>query len=107
MDKYDVIICGAGAAGLMAALVLKRKTHNNVSILILEHKDKPGKKLLATGNGRCKNLTEDNLCAIYDKRPEICNVSKMYKLVYREYMSQEEYLSLNIEACEKIKRGVV
>jgi uncharacterized protein len=67
----------------------------------------PQLKEFDTGNGRCKNLTEDNLCAIYDKRPEICNVSKMYKLVYREYMSQEEYLSLNIEACEKIKRGVV
>lgn len=53
-----MIICGAGAAGLMAALVLKRKTHNNVSILILEHKDKPGKKLLATGNGRC-NFAND------------------------------------------------
>lgn len=30
------------------------------------------------GDGACLYLTKDNLCAIYDSRPEICNVKTMY-----------------------------
>jgi len=29
-------------------------------------------------DGACLYLTEDNLCSIYDTRPEICNVKTMY-----------------------------
>lgn len=48
-----VIIIGGGAAGLMSAIWAARC---GASVTILEHNDKVGKKLLATGNGRC-NLT--------------------------------------------------
>ncbi|MBP5180845.1 MAG: aminoacetone oxidase family FAD-binding enzyme [Clostridiales bacterium] len=50
--KYDVIIIGAGASGLMCAAAL----YNNdpsLKVLVLEKNSKPGRKLLATGNGRC------------------------------------------------------
>jgi len=55
---YDVIIIGTGPAGLMAANVIDK---NNKS-LILEKNDKPGKKLLITGGGRCNvtNLKSNN-----------------------------------------------
>ena len=46
----DVVIVGAGASGLIAAIVAARR---GKSILILEKNSKVGKKLLATGNGRC------------------------------------------------------
>lgn len=46
----DVIIIGAGASGMMAAITAARR---GKSVLILEHKNKPGKKILATGNGKC------------------------------------------------------
>ena len=46
----DVIIIGAGAAGLMAAISAARE---GAKVLVLEHLDQPGKKILATGNGRC------------------------------------------------------
>ena len=49
---YDVIIIGTGPAGLMAANVINK----NNKILILEKNDKPGRKLLITGGGRC-NVT--------------------------------------------------
>lgn len=52
MRKFDVIIIGAGAAGLMAALQLKRE-NPNIAAVILEKALRPGKKLLATGGGRC------------------------------------------------------
>ena len=48
-----VIIIGAGASGLMAAIFAAR---SHASVTVLEHNDKPGRKLLASGNGKC-NLT--------------------------------------------------
>lgn len=48
--NYDVIIVGAGASGLMAAIAAARQ---GSSVLVIEHKDKAGKKILATGNGKC------------------------------------------------------
>jgi len=50
---YDVIIIGAGASGLVASIVAARR---GKKVLILEKNNKVGKKLLATGNGRC-NIT--------------------------------------------------
>ncbi|MFZ5569843.1 MAG: aminoacetone oxidase family FAD-binding enzyme [Thermodesulfobacteriota bacterium] len=47
---YDVIIIGAGAAGLLAAGFCGRGAP---AVLLLEGKDKPGRKLLITGGGRC------------------------------------------------------
>ncbi len=51
--RYDTIIVGAGAAGLMAACEL---CEAGVSILVIDRMDAPGKKILATGNGKC-NMT--------------------------------------------------
>ncbi len=53
MKKYDVIIIGAGASGLVTAIVSARR---GKKVLILEKNSKVGKKLLATGNGKC-NIT--------------------------------------------------
>ncbi len=53
MKKEKWIIIGGGAAGLTAAISLRRKGH---PVLLLERNDRVGKKLLASGNGRC-NLT--------------------------------------------------
>ena len=50
---YDVIIIGAGAAGMMAAIISAR---NSKSVLLLEKLSQIGAKLKATGGGRC-NLT--------------------------------------------------
>ena len=49
-----VVIVGGGASGLMAALTAAQKKENRV--LLLERQQRLGRKLLATGNGRC-NLT--------------------------------------------------
>ena len=52
-----IMIIGGGAAGLMAAVQAARR---GASVTILEKNESPGKKILATGNGRC-NLTNLNL----------------------------------------------
>jgi len=52
-SRYDVIVIGAGAAGMMSAIVAARKGRR---VLLLEKLSKTGAKLRATGGGRC-NLT--------------------------------------------------
>jgi predicted Rossmann fold flavoprotein len=47
---FDVIVAGGGAAGLMCAL---RAGQRGRAVLLLEHADKVGKKILISGGGRC------------------------------------------------------
>ena len=56
-SMLDIIVIGGGPAGMMAAIMAKREGHN---VLLLERNDRLGRKLLATGNGRC-NYTNVNL----------------------------------------------
>ena len=53
----QVIIIGGGASGLMAAITAARNGH---AVTLLERQARVGRKLLATGNGRC-NLTNMNM----------------------------------------------
>ena len=46
----DVIIIGGGASGMMAALAA---AENGCRVTLLERQSRVGRKLLATGNGRC------------------------------------------------------
>ena len=70
MARYDVIVIGAGAAGLMcagtAALCGK-------SVLLLDHTDKPGKKILISGGGRCNFTNRFVTAADYiSQNPHFC-----------------------------------
>ncbi|WP_337848405.1 NAD(P)/FAD-dependent oxidoreductase [Sphingomonas sp.] len=47
---YDAIILGAGAAGLMCALTAGQRGRR---VLLIDHADSPGKKILISGGGRC------------------------------------------------------
>ena len=47
---YDVIILGAGGAGLMCALTAGQR---GLRVLVIDHADQPGKKILISGGGRC------------------------------------------------------
>jgi predicted Rossmann fold flavoprotein len=49
-NSFDVIILGAGAAGMMCAFEAGRRGHR---VLLLEHSDRPGRKILISGGGRC------------------------------------------------------
>ena len=50
MIHKDVIIIGAGAAGMMTGIESGKRGRNT---LILEHTAKPGKKIIISGGGRC------------------------------------------------------
>lgn len=49
-SQYDVIIIGAGASGLYCALTAGRRGRR---VLVLDHANKAGKKILMSGGGRC------------------------------------------------------
>jgi len=50
MNTYDVIVLGAGAAGLMCAAEAGKRGRR---VLIVDHAEKAGKKILISGGGRC------------------------------------------------------
>lgn len=56
-----VVVIGGGASGMMAAVTA---ASCGARVIILEHKDRIGKKILSTGNGRCNftNIHQDPLC---------------------------------------------
>ena len=50
MQSYDVIILGAGGAGLFCAATAGQRGRR---VLLIDHAEKPGKKILISGGGRC------------------------------------------------------
>ncbi len=50
MTDFDVVVLGAGAAGLFAAM---RAGQRGRRVLLLDHADEAGKKILISGGGRC------------------------------------------------------
>lgn len=68
MDYYDLCVIGGGASGLISAIEYKNN-HKNSTVVILERLPKVGKKILATGNGRC-NLSNIHASAKDYNYPE-------------------------------------
>ena len=66
METYDIIVIGAGPAGILSA---GRAAQRGRSVLLLEKNATLGKKLLLTGGGRCnltnKNITPENILKKY------------------------------------------
>ncbi len=61
-NTYDTIILGAGAAGLMCALTAGQRGRR---VLLLDHADKAGKKILISGGGRCNFTNTDTRSGCY------------------------------------------
>ncbi|OOE98765.1 NAD(P)/FAD-dependent oxidoreductase [Salinivibrio sp. IB643] len=59
MTEYDVIVIGAGAAGLMCAAQAGQRGRR---VLVVDHAKKPGRKILISGGGRC-NFTNYDVTA--------------------------------------------
>ncbi|MBN8410649.1 NAD(P)/FAD-dependent oxidoreductase [Halomonas cupida] len=68
--KVDVVIIGAGAAGLMCALTAG---YAGRSVMLIDHANKPGKKILMSGGGRC-NFTNMATSAanFFSANPHFC-----------------------------------
>jgi hypothetical protein len=70
MDKADVVIVGAGASGLMCAIEAAKRGRR---VRILEHANRPGKKILMSGGGRC-NFTNYSIepANYISRNPHFC-----------------------------------
>lgn len=94
-NTYDVIVIGAGAAGLMAAIEAGKRGRR---VLVLEHNDKVGKKIRISGGGRCNftnrtagpdNYLSENphfaRSALARYTPQdFCGLVERYKIAYHE-----------------------
>jgi len=87
---WDVIVLGAGAAGLMCALTAAARGH---SVLVLEKSNKVGKKILMSGGGRCNftNLYIEPECFL-SQNPHFCKsaLSRYTQWDFIELVKQHE-----------------
>ena len=69
-EKFDVVIIGAGAAGMMCAIEAGRRGRQ---VLLIDHADAPGEKIRISGGGRC-NFTNRHTSAgnFISKNPHFC-----------------------------------
>jgi Fe-S-cluster containining protein len=56
------------------------------------------------GDGVCRHLI-NNLCEIYENRPLICNVQRMYDSFFRKSIDEKTFIQENIKACLKLAAG--
>ena len=77
------VIIGAGASGVAAAINIKREYPND-EVVIIEHSDRPLRKILATGNGRC-NLGNAKLDIKKYNHPELLELFS-----YQDYINYVE-----------------
>lgn len=120
MQKYDAIIIGAGAAGLFCAAEAGKRGRK---ILVIEHNDQPGRKILISGGGRCnftnKSVKPENFVS---KNPHFCKSAlaqftpqdftelvKKYKIEFYEKklgqlfcrVSSRQIVEMLLKECEK------
>lgn len=83
MEKYDVIVIGAGPAGLLAA---GRAAELGAKVLLLEKMRQEGRKLLITGKGRC-NIT--NSATISEFITHVYPNGKFLRNAFSKYFSKD------------------
>ncbi len=121
MEKYDVIIIGAGAAGLFCAIEAGKRQRK---VLVLDHANKPGKKILMAGGGRC-NFTNYHIepDKFISQNPHFCKSAlsrytqwdfielvERYKIPYHEKTlgqlfcdnKSKDILNMLLAECEKV-----
>lgn len=95
MKRRHVIIVGGGASGLVAAISAARC---GARVTIVEQKDRVGKKILSTGNGRC-NLTNEYMTADCFRGDDTSIVAKVLEQFgYQETMQFFEELGVILKA---------
>lgn len=98
MNKHTIIIIGGGASGLMSAIISAR---SGLKVTLLERMNRVGKKILATGNGRC-NYSNIN-ASIESYRGNNINFCKSVLDNFSVEKTLEFFNTLGIEP--RIERG--
>ena len=120
MQTFDVIIIGASASGLMCAIEAGKRGRQ---VLVLDHANKAGKKILMSGGGRCNFTNYDISAGNYlSHNPHFCKSAlsrftqwdfialvERYKIAYHERehgqlfcdVSAKEILSMLLAECKQ------
>jgi flavoprotein, HI0933 family len=99
-----VVVIGGGASGLAAAIAA---AENGAAVTVLEHKDRVGKKILMTGNGKC-NLT--NMKEVHGKyySSDAASLKQIYNTLVRfdAVQTRDFFQRLGLYTKEKKDGGV-
>ena len=98
MEVFDVVIIGGGAAGLMSAISAARC---GAKTMILEHKEKTGKKILSTGNGKCNYTNAKQGISYYRGENPAFVMSAFEQLGFEETVAFFEEIGI----VPKVKKG--
>ncbi|MER8675006.1 MULTISPECIES: NAD(P)/FAD-dependent oxidoreductase [unclassified Mesorhizobium] len=87
MQSYDVVVIGAGAAGMMCAIEAGKRGR---SVLVLDHAAKPGEKIRISGGGRC-NFTNIHASPknFISGNPHFC-ISALSRYTQRDFIELVE-----------------
>ncbi|TIU36455.1 MAG: FAD-dependent oxidoreductase, partial [Mesorhizobium sp.] len=87
MQSYDVVIIGAGAAGMMCAVEAAKRGR---SVLIFDHAAAPGEKIRISGGGRC-NFTNIHASPknFLSGNPHFC-ISALSRYTQRDFIALVE-----------------
>ncbi len=118
----DVLIIGASASGLMCAIEAGKRGRN---VIVLDHANKPGKKILMSGGGRCNFTNYDVSASNYiSHNPHFCKSAlsrftqwdfiamvNEYKIPYHEREhgqlfcndSARDILDMLLAECQKVR----
>ncbi|MBF9231771.1 BaiN/RdsA family NAD(P)/FAD-dependent oxidoreductase [Microvirga alba] len=87
MDQFDVVVIGAGAAGMMCAIEAGKRGR---SVLILDHAAAPGEKIRISGGGRCNFTNLHAAPANYiSGNPSFC-ISALRRYTQRDFIALVE-----------------
>ena len=125
MKQVDVIIIGASASGLMCAIEAGKRGR---TVCVLDHANKPGKKILMSGGGRC-NFTNMDISAdnYISQNPHFCksalsrftqwdfiNLVQAHNIPYHERdhgqlfcdNSARDIINMLLQECEQVNAGI-
>ena len=96
IEKYDVIIIGAGAAGMMSAIEAGKRERK---VLLIDHAKKIGEKIRISGGGRC------NFTNIYTQPSKFISKNPKFVISALKQYTQNDFIDLikkhNIKFHEK------
>ena len=95
----DIVIIGGGASGLVAAITASKNKNNKVTLI--EKNQTLGKKILATGNGKCNYYNSDQNLSHYNST----NNEIVKEIITKENLNEVENFFSSLGIIPKIKNG--
>lgn len=120
MKKFPCTSCGQcckNAQQTIDAHLEKAKNNEEYKKSVLFKIIEKAREVITTNHlGHCVHLKEDNSCAIYENRPKLCNVEKMYyhnnqyqigstkETAKKIVVSKTDYFKINADVCNRIQK---